>query len=123
MRFVQGHGQALDRRRPSPEFARRDPGSDAVEDGTGQHLGRGVPSGEGRFLVQVAVVQLTHHRLQRGRGQADIDDDAVLVQLRPAEGQVDDIGGAVQLLRRAEHGAAEAVGDHEMVADRNRVHA
>jgi hypothetical protein len=29
----------------------------------------------------------------------------------------------VQLLRRAEHRAAEAVGDHEMVADRNGVHA
>jgi hypothetical protein len=34
----------------------------------------------------------------------------------------DDVGGSVQLLRRAEHFAVEAVRDHEVVADADAEH-
>ena len=55
-------------------------------------------------------------------GQADVDDDVVGVQLGPAERGVDDEGGAVQLLGRSEDLAAEAVRDHDVVADGDAEH-
>ena len=43
------------------------------------------------------------------------------IQLTPAELDVHHVGGAVQPLRGAEHRAAEAVGDHEVVPHANAV--
>ena len=50
---------------------------------------------------------------------ADVDDDPVAVERFGDEGRVDDEGRAVQRLRRAEHGAAEGMGDHDVVANFN----
>ena len=43
-------------------------------------------------------------------------------RLGAPEGGVDDVGGAVQALGRAEHLTAEAVGDHHVVADGDAEH-
>ena len=55
-------------------------------------------------------------------GQPDVDHDAVGIELGAAQLDVDHVGRAVQALRRAEDLAAEAVGDHEVVADVDAVH-
>ncbi len=47
----------------------------------------------------------------------DIDDDAVGVERLGHERRVDDEGRSVQRLRRAKHGAAERMSDHDVVAD------
>ena len=70
-----------------------------------------------RHVVEIAVVQRREHRLQRLVRAADVDDDAVVVERLGDEGGVDHEGRAVQRLRRAEHGAAERMGDHDVVAD------
>ena len=56
-------------------------------------------------------------------GPADVDDDVVGVERRPPERRVDDVRRAVQPLRRSEDLAAEAVGDHHVVADGHAEHA
>ena len=52
-------------------------------------------------------------------GAADVDDDAVVIERFGDEGSVDDEGRAVQRLRRPEHGAAERMGDHDVIANFN----
>jgi hypothetical protein len=64
-----------------------------------------------------AVVQLGYHGAQFPRGQSDVDDDVVLVQLLAPEGGVHQERRSVQALRGPEDVAAEAVGDHDVIAD------
>ena len=47
----------------------------------------------------------------------DIDNDAIGVERLGNERGVDHKGRAMQGLRRAEHGPAERMGDHDVVAD------
>ena len=54
---------------------------------------------------------------------ADVDDDPVRRQRLAEEGDVDDEGRSVQFLRRPEQRAPEAVGDHDVVAHLDGVHA
>ena len=56
-------------------------------------------------------------------GRADVDDDAMAVQLAAAELDIDDVGGAVQALRRPEHLAVEAMRDHHVVANADGEHS
>ena len=63
------------------------------------------------------------NRFASGAAFADIDGDAIGIDMLASEFDGDDVGGAVQALRRAKHGAAEAVGDHHMVAHGNGEHA
>jgi len=93
-----------------------------VRDEPGEHFGGGVHAREVHLVVEVAVAQLAHHGAQRLRCAADVDHDAVGVERRAAERRVDDVGRAVQALRRAEDRAAQAVGDHHVVADRHAEH-
>ena len=88
----------------------------------GQPLGGRDGAGEGRLVVEVAVVDVGKDGVQLAGGGADVDDDAVGVELGPPELDVDDVGGAVQALRRAEHLAAQAVGDHHVVAHADGEH-
>ena len=60
--------------------------------------------------------------MQRVARAADVDDDAVRIERGAAKLDVDDVRGAVQALRRAEHLALEAVRDHEVVANANAEH-
>ncbi len=53
---------------------------------------------------------------------ADVDHDAVRVEVAAPELDVDDVGRAVQPLRGAEHLSAKAVGDHHVIADGDAVH-
>ena len=55
------------------------------------------------------------HRLEHVVGAPDVDHDAVLVQPFGDERDRDREGRAVQRLRRAEHGAAERMRDHDVV--------
>ena len=88
-----------------------------------EELRRRVAAAERGLVVEVAEVQRGEHVAQRVARAADVDDDAVGVELVAAELDVDDVGRAVQLLRGAEHLALEAVRDHEVVADRDAEHA
>ena len=78
---------------------------------------------EHRVLVQVAVVERIEHAAQLGLRQADIDQQLMMVELRRAELRLHREGGTVQLLRRAEFLAVEAVGDHDVVADGEAEHS
>ena len=100
-----------------------DPVGQPVGDDLGQRLGGGVDAGERRLVVEVAVAQLAEDRVQLLGGPADVDHDVVGVQAAPAERRVDDVRRAVQPLRRSEDLAAEAVGDHHVVADGHAEHA
>ncbi len=88
-----------------------------VGDDLGQELGGGVDAGEVGFVVEVAVVQLADDGAEFLGGQSDVDDDVVLVQLLAPEGGVHQERRSVQALRGSEDVAAEAVGDHDVIAD------
>ena len=70
-------------------------------------------------FVEIAIVQRRHHRLERVMRAADVDDDTVVIERLGDEGRVDDKGRAVQRLRWPEHGAAERMGDHDVIANFN----
>ena len=103
VRFVQRHAHRLHGCGARPEIAASNRRDDAVEHDPRQKLGGRVPSRERRHVVEVAVVQLGEHPAQRLGRAPDVDDDAVGIELRPPELDVDDVGGAVQPLRGPEH--------------------
>jgi hypothetical protein len=90
---------------------------EAVGDDLGQELRRGVGVLEVRLVVEVAVVQRAHDGAEFLRGQTDVDDDVVVVQLGPAKRGVHQERRPVQALRGPEDLATEAVGDHQVIAD------
>ena len=96
----------------------------AVEHVAGQELGRGVDALEHLEVVEILVAELGR-RSPSASSPARPMSTTMLPSVEPlaAELAVDDEGGAVQLLRRAEHLALEAVRDHHVVADANAVHA
>jgi hypothetical protein len=87
-----------------------------------EHLGRAVLAGQGRLVVEVAVVERAEHTMQLLGGPADVDEDPVCVELRAGERRVHDVRRTVQALRRAEHLAAQAVRDHDVVPHGHPVH-
>src|SRR5690606_13267921 len=122
VRFVQGHLQALEAARALTQPAGADRGRHALEDHPRHELGGGVTAVEFGQVVEVAEVELGERGLEDFAGEADIDHQAVGVEFAALEAGVDDVGGAVHALRRAEDGALEAVGDHDVVADGQAVH-
>ena len=66
-------------------------------------------------VVEVPVVERLQRRLQHVDGAADVDHDAVGVELLGHERDRDREGRAVQRLRGAEHLAPERMGDHDVV--------
>ena len=68
------------------------------------------------LVVEVAVGELGQHGAQLLGRSADVDHDVVGVEGRAPECGVDDVRRAVQALRGPEHLAAEAVGDHHVIA-------
>ena len=95
---------------------------ESVGDHLGERLGGGVHPREGGLVVQVAIGELAQHGVQRLGRLPDVHHDAVVVEGRAPERRVDDVRRAVQPLRGAEHLAAEAVGDHHVVADGHAEH-
>ena len=122
MRLVQRHAQALDPVRRRSKIVFPDRRDHPVEHDAREKLGRRVAALERRVVIQVPEVHLREDGVQHFRRAADVDDDAVGVERRPAKLDVDDERGAVQALRRAEHVALEAVGNHHVIAHRNAVH-
>jgi hypothetical protein len=88
-----------------------------------EKFGRGVVTLELRDFVQIAVVELSEQRLQELRGPTDVDDHTIRVELGTPELHVDNEGGAVKPLSRAEDFTCETVSDHHVVADRDPEHA
>ena len=103
MRFVQRHAQALDRRCRRAEIVPSDRRRHPIEHDARQKLGRRVVSLERRLVVEIPEIQLAENRVEHLGRAADVDDDAVGVELGPAEFDVDDHRRAVQPLGRAEH--------------------
>ena len=83
----------------------------------GEEFGRGVDAFEFRHVVEIAIIERRERRLERFVRPADIDDDAVGIERLGDEGRIDDKGRPMQGLRRAEHGPAERMSDHDVVAD------
>src|SRR5690606_1550033 len=81
VRLVQGDGDLRDALGALAERALVDAFGEPVGDDLGQVLRGGVDSREVRFVVEVAVVQLADDGAEFLCGQADVDDDVVLVQL------------------------------------------
>src|SRR5690606_29911942 len=100
-----------------------DPRGYSLENLAREELRGGVDAGERGYFVEVAIVQVGEHRSEQLAGQPDVDHHAVGIELAAPVLDVDDVGGAVQPLRRAEGLAAEAVGDHEVVTGADAVHA
>ena len=67
-------------------------------------------------------MRLGQHLVQYLGRPTDVDDDVVRVEIRAPERGVDDVGRAMEALRRPEHVAAEAVGDHHVIADGDAEH-
>src|SRR2546427_5790325 len=122
VRLVERDADALDVAAAGAEVTAGDRGGEPIEDRAREKLGRRVLTLERRHVVEVAVVQAAEHVAQRGHRTADVDDDAVGVERRAAELHVDEIRCAVQLLRRSKDLAPEAVGNHDVLADRDAVH-
>src|SRR5205823_1509204 len=88
----------------------------------GEHLGCGVLPGELRVLVKVAVVEVAQNGPELFAGAADVHNEAVRVELRTSKGHVHHVGGAMKILSGAKRVAPEAMGDHEVIPDVERVH-
>ncbi len=123
MRLVQRHGEPHEATGRLTEGARVHGVGEPVGDHPGQGLGRRIRPRQRRVLVEIAVGQPGHHPAQLGSCTADVDDDAVSVQPLTAEGCVHHVGGTVEALGRPEHLTTQAVGDHQVVADRHAEHA
>ena len=91
-----------------------------VEDVAGEPLGCRVRSRKRRLRVQVAVIDPLEDGPQRVTGGADVDDDAVGIQLFAAELDIDHVGGAVQPPSGSEDIALQAVRDHRRGRGRTR---
>src|SRR5665213_1862067 len=92
---------------------------DAIDDVFGEEFGGGVDALELSNLVEVLVVQRLEYFLQHVMGAADVDHNAVGVELVGDERRIDHEGRAMQRLRWAEQGAPKRMGDHDVVADFN----
>ncbi len=96
---------------------------DPVGDDPRELLRRRVHVCQARLLVEVAVVELRQHGAQHLGRPADVDDQSVVVELGPPERRVDDVGRAMEPLRRPEGLAPQAVGDQHVVPDGHAEHA
>ena len=92
------------------------PFGESICDHPGERLGGGVHARERGLVVEVAVGELGQHCVQLLGRATDVDHDVVGVEGRAPERGVDDVRRAVQALRGPEHLAAEAVGDHHVIA-------
>jgi hypothetical protein len=93
-----------------------------LEDPARHELGGGVLALEVGVLVQVAVVEFGEDRAQGAARQPDVHHQVVGVEPGSAKLQVHHVGSPMEPLGRSEDGAAEAVGDHHVVADAQAVH-
>ena len=88
-----------------------------IEHVFGHEFGGGVDALELRQVVEIAVVERRQRGFERRVRAADIDDDAVSIQLLGHEGGADHEGRAVQLLGGTEHLALEGMRDHDLVGN------
>ena len=119
---MQSHDQPFEAPSRLPQGAGVHALCESICDNAGKRLGGGVHAGEGRIVVQIAVVELVQDGVQRLARSTDVDHEVVGVESCAPERRVDDVRRAVKSLRRPEHLTAEAVGDHHMVADGDAEH-
>ena len=81
-----------------PELTASDCSRHHVEEHARQKFRRGVVAVKCRLVVEIPVVHLRQNRAEDVGGAADVDDQTVGIELGPAEFDVNDICGAVQLL-------------------------
>jgi len=89
----------------------------SVENILAHKFGRGVDALEFGHLIEIAIVQRRQYRSKRVMRTADVDHDSIGIERLGHEGRIDDECGAMQRLRRPEHGAAERMGDHDVIAN------
>ena len=82
MRFRDRDAERLELPAVASEIARARVVCDAIEDVFGEKFGGRVDALELGYLIKVAVVQRLEHHFQDIVGAADIDDDAVTVEVR-----------------------------------------
>src|SRR5689334_23521191 len=81
-----------------------------VGDVFGEPLRGRVDARELRFLVQIAVVERRENLVQLGRGESDVDNDVVRIELSTFERSVHQERCSMETLCRTEDLAAETVG-------------
>lgn len=96
---------------------------DAICNGAREYFGRRVRGDETRIVIKITAVQRVQHSPKFGSGTADIYDNAVFGELFAEKRNVNDIGGAMQPLRRAKNLAAKTVRDHDVVLDGDGVNS
>ena len=99
-----------------------DPVGEPIGDRAGECFGRRIHALERGLVVEVAVGEFGHHRAQHLGCSTDVDHDVVGVEGGAPERGVDDVSRAMQALGGTEHLAAEAVGDHHVIADSHAEH-
>ena len=96
VRFVESHFQlALEGRPYSP--------AELSMDVSGQEFRCGGLGLELRKLIQIPVIDFFNRLLENPRRQGHINDDIVFVKLLAGKLGINDVGGAMQILRRAKH--------------------
>src|SRR5689334_16773237 len=85
VRLVQRNAQARESTRVRAELARRDLGRDALVNDESEELRRRVAAFERRLVVEIAEVQRCEHGMQGVGRAADVDDDAVGIELLAAK--------------------------------------
>src|SRR5688500_11910617 len=108
MRLVQRHTQARETVCMRTELAGGDLGRHALVNHECKELRGRVAAAKGRVVVEVTEVERREHFAHAIARAPDVDDDAVGVELEAPKLDVDDVSGAVQLLRGAEHFTVEA---------------
>ena len=95
---MQRHAHALDPACSGPKFVAPDRGDDPIKHDAREKFRGRVLSRKRGNLVQVPEVQFAQDAAQDVGRAADVDDDAVGVEMRSAKFDVNDHGGAVEPL-------------------------
>src|SRR5262249_6809386 len=119
---MQGHTHRSQLLRAGAEFAVSNPFAQMLENDVCQELGCCIATGEGRFLIEVAVVELGQHGAEGLARHTDVDNDTIVIKVLPSQLQVHNVGRAVKVLSEAKHLALKAVRKHDLVANTDDIH-
>ena len=68
-----------------------------------QELGGGQLAGEARIVIEIAVAERAADLVEDAKGEADVDDDVMRIELAAAKLGIDDVCRAVLLRSRSEN--------------------
>ncbi len=117
MGLVECDGDRIDAVSTLTQSALGNPLRELVGDVLREPLRGRVDARELRFFVEIAVVEHGQDLAQLLRGESDVDNDVVRIELSTFERSVHQERCSMETLCRTEDLAAETVGDHHVIAD------